>query len=211
MSDVAGNLGERWRHTTSRWLEYEGEMRVALLRAVLVAAFYSVQLLHFLVFAQRTAAEQTFHRQATYLAAIWFFVSLAVLVALSRQWLPRGLKYVTSGLDLVLLTAMAALGSGPASPLVYGFGLLIALAGLRGSVPLVWCVTVGAMLGYMGLVGVRDDHWFDSVHVTPPVEQMIVELTLAAMGVAISQLISVTRRVSDEMLARQLALEAQQP
>lgn len=209
MTEASGNLRNQWRHTTGRWLEYEGEMRVALLRVLLIAAFYAVQLLHFLVFSQRSEAEQIFHRQATYLAAAWFFVSLGVLVILSRQWLPSAMKYVTSGLDVSLLTAIAALGAGPASPLVFGFGLLIALAGLRGSLSLVWFMTLAAMLGYLSLVGLRDEHWFDAVHTTPLVEQCVVELSLAATGIAVGQLVRLPRRVSEEMLKLQMSLEEQ--
>ncbi|MGN6543700.1 MAG: hypothetical protein ACTHK7_01530 [Aureliella sp.] len=209
MDQASGEYENQWRYTTSRWLEYEGEVRAALVRVALVAAFYAVQLLHFLVFSERSPAEEIFHRQATYLAAAWFFVSLGVLVVLSRQWLPRGLKYITSGLDVALLTAVAGLGSGPASPMVFGFGLLIALAGLRGSVPLVWFVTLAAMLGYMALVGQRDEHWFDAVHTTPVVQQIVVELTLAVTGIVVGQLVRMPRRVSEEMLQRQRSLEEQ--
>lgn len=209
MGKASEDLRSQWRHTTSRWLEYEGELRAALLRVVLIAAFYAVQLLHFLVFSQRSETEQLFHRQATYLAAAWFFVSLGVLVALSRQWLPRGLKYATAGLDVVMLTGIAAIGNGPASPLVFGFGLLIALSGLRGSLPLVWFVTLAAMLAYMVLVGLRDEHWFDAVHATPLVEQIVVELSLASTGIVVGQLVRLPRRLGDEMLKLQLALGEQ--
>lgn len=210
MGEASGDLRASWRYTTSRWLEYEGELRVALLRVVLIALFYAVQLYHFLVLVERSEAEQVFHRQATYLAAAWFFVSLGVLVALSRHWLPRGMKYLTAGLDVVFLTAIAALGSGPASPLVFGYGLLIAMAGLRGSLPLVWFATLAAMLGYLGLVAMRDESWFDANHATPVVEQIVVQLTLAAMGIAIGQLVRLPRRVSEEMLKLQMALKESQ-
>lgn len=210
MDEASGDLRARWRHTTSRWLEYEGEMRVALLRVVLIALFYVVQLYHFLMLSDRSVAEQIFHRQATYLAAAWFFVSLGVLVALSRHWLPRSMKYLTAGLDVVFLTAIAALGSGPASPLVFGYGLLITQAGLRGSLPLVWFATLSAMVGYLALVAMRDDSWLDAHHVTPVIEQLVVQLTLAATGIVVGQLVRLPRRVSEEMLKLQMALEESQ-
>jgi hypothetical protein len=211
MSKPSEDLCAQWRYTTRRWLEYEGELRAALLRVLLIAAFYAVQLTHFLFLSQRSEAEQLFHRQATYLAAAWFFVSLGVLVALSRQWLPPGMKYVTAGLDVAMLTGIAALGTGPASPLVFGYGLLIVLAGLRGSVPLVWFVTLAAMIGYYGLVGLIDKHWFDAVHTTPLLEQIVVELSLAATGIAVGQLVRLPRRLGEEMLKLQSSLAEQRP
>ena len=193
---------DRWI-VVSRWLEYEGESRSALLRIVLVAAFYAAQLLHFAVFSERNETEQLFHRQATFVAAGWLFVSLAVLVALTRHWLPGWLKFVTVGIDLVLLTLLAALGSGAASPLVYVFWVVIALAGLRCNLALIWFGTIGAMAAYLILVGMRDPVWFDANHVTPPIDQLIVHLSLAAAGLVVGQLVRMMRQVTEEVFAQQ--------
>ena len=145
---------DRWL-VVSRGLEYEGESRAALLRVVLVAIFYGAQLLHFTVFAQPTEVEQIFHRQATLVAAGWLCVSLAVLVMLTRRWLPNGLKFATVGIDLILLTLLAALGSGPGSPRVYVYWVVIVLAGLRGNLALIWFGTIAAMASYLFLVAMR--------------------------------------------------------
>jgi hypothetical protein len=193
---------DRWR-VVSRWLEYEGELRAALLRIVLVAAFYCAQLLHFAVFSEPTAAQQEFHRQATFIAAGWLFVSLAVLVALTRHWLPSWLKFVTVAIDLVLLTLLATLGSGASSPLVFVYWVMIALAGLRGNLPLIWFGTVGAMGSYLILVAMRDPVWFDADHVTAPIEQMVVQLSLAAAGLIVGQLVRMVRQVSEDVFAHQ--------
>jgi hypothetical protein len=193
---------DRWL-IVGRRLEYEGELRAAFLRAVLVAAFYAAQLLHFSVFAQRTEAEQMFHRQSTYLAAGWLFVSLAVLVALTRHWLPSWLKYVTVGVDLSLLTLIAAIGSGPDSPIVVVFWVVIALAALRCNLGLIWFGTIGAMAAYLCLVGMRDQVWFDAEHETAPIEQVIVHLSLAGAGMVAGQLVRMMRQVTDEVFARQ--------
>lgn len=197
-----------WSHIASRWLEYEGELRVGLLRVLLVSAFYAAQLTHFLFLSDRSDADQLFHRQVTYLAAAWLFVSLVVLVGLSRQWLPFWLKYATAAFDLTLLTAMAAVGSGPTSPLVYVFGLLIALAGLRGSLKLIACATIGSMLAYCGLVGLADEKWFDANHATPPIVQMVVQLSLAATGIVVGQMVRMIRQVLGETVERQRLQQA---
>ncbi len=185
------------RRVVGRWLQYEGELRVAVMRVVLVATCYAAQLLHFLVFAERSDAAQQFHRQATYLAAAWLFVSLAVLVVLTRQWLPSWLKYVVHSLDVALLTLLAALGSGPQSPLVSFYFVLIALAALRGHLPLIWYGTLSAMVCYELLVGLKDPVWFDAAHTTPPIEQIMMQICLAATGIAIGQLVRMQRQVAD--------------
>ncbi len=143
-------------HVIGRWLEYEGEVRAGVLRVAFVTIFYAAELLHFGVFAERTEAVVTFHRQVTYVAAGWLFLSLAVLVAVTRNWLPSWIKFVTSGLDVTLLALVCAIGSGPASPLAMAFPLVVILAGLRGSQSLILATTLLAMVAYELLVGLRD-------------------------------------------------------
>ncbi len=192
---------KRWR-VVSRWLEYEGELRSAFLRIVLVAALYAAQLLHFAVFAERNEAEQLFHRQATFVAAGWLFVSLAVLVALTRHWLPGWLKFVSVAVDLILLTLLAALGSGVASPLVFVYWVVIALAGMRCNLALIWFAAIGSMAAYLVLVGMRDPVWFDANHVTAPIEQLVVHISLAAAGLIVSQLVRMMRQVTEEVFVQ---------
>ncbi len=191
---------DRWR-VVGRWLQYEGELRVAVMRVALVATCYAAQLLHFFWLAERTDAAQQFHRQATYLAAAWLFVSLAVLVVLTRHWLPTWLKYVAHSVDVALLTLLAALGSGPQSPLVSFYFVLIALAALRGHLPLIWYGTLSAMVCYELLVGLKDPVWFDAAHTTPPIEQIMMQICLAATGIAIGQLIRMQRHAADAFLS----------
>ena len=188
-------LDNRWR-LIERWMQYEGELRVALLRVGLVASCYSAQLLHYIVFSVRTEADQQFHRQATYLAAAWLFVSLAALVLLTRQWLPGWLKYCMQVSDLGLLTFIAALGSGPQSPLVLFYFVTIGLAGLRGNLPLVWVGALGSMVGYQLLVALQDPVWFDVLHTTAPIEQIMTQLSLAATGIAVGQFVRMQRQAA---------------
>src|SRR5688572_615489 len=116
-----------------RWQEYEGEGRANLLRIVAIGAFYAVQLAYFYQLAEPTAQQEQFHRSATALAVAWSLASLAVLLCLRRRVFPAALKFVSVGADIVMLTALASLGSGPQSPLVFVYFLVIVLAGLRFS------------------------------------------------------------------------------
>ena len=72
-------------------------------------------------------------------------VALGVLLCLRGRIFPAALKYISIACDVVLVTATASLGSGPNSPLVLVYFLIIALATLRFSLPLIWCTTIGSI------------------------------------------------------------------
>ncbi|MEM7478285.1 MAG: hypothetical protein AAF483_25130 [Planctomycetota bacterium] len=72
-------------HVTQRWQAFEGELRAAIIRAGLILTFYSVQLLHYFAFSERTETEISFHREITFICVVWLLVSLAVLVALRQR------------------------------------------------------------------------------------------------------------------------------
>jgi hypothetical protein len=204
----------KWRqHVTGRWLEYEGELRAAVLRASLIVAFYLVQLVHYLGYSSQDEAAVQFHRQATYLTAAWLFASLAVLVMLSRQYLPSALKYATSFTDVVLLTMMAFAGSGPASPLVMAYLLLIVMAGLRGSLKLIWSTTLACAAGYIVLVVMQRGEIQSAAPVgqVRPIEWMVALLSIASTGVVTGQLVRMLRQVVSEVCIRQLTAPANEP
>jgi hypothetical protein len=196
-----------WR-ITQRRSELEGELRAAVLRVLLVSVLYAIQLLHFNVFAERTAADVAFQRSATVLAVAWLLLSLLVAVALARHWFPPGLKYLTTACDLALLTAAAALGSGAHSPVVVVYFLVIAMAVLRSSLRLIWFATLGAMAGYWGLVGFTDASWFDAEHAVAPVEQAVKLVSLGATGIVLGQSVRAQRAVAARFADRQQFVEA---
>lgn len=193
-----------------RWQEYAGEARANLLRIVAVGAFYIVELVNYYVIGQQGEAYQSFHRTATAVAVAWTLLSLGVLLCLRRQIFPPALKYISTAGDIVLLTclAMAVEGptAGPNSPLVFIYFLIIALAGLRFNLALVWCATIGCMIAYLSLVAAIDrrDHgqWFDKDHAVPPIEQLMMLLSLAIVGVIVGQIIRRVRAIAEEFSER---------
>lgn len=185
-----------------RWQEYEGEGRANLLRILAIGAFYALQLLQHHVLIQPTEADRVFHRLATAMAAAWIGLALAVAVCLRRQFLPAGLKYVTTAGDILFLTCLAAAGAGPASPLILGYYLILVLAALRFSLGLVRFATVGCLLGYLATVAVKDSRWFDDQHVVPVVQQLVTMLSLGLTGVVLGQVIRRVRYLADELVAR---------
>jgi hypothetical protein len=198
MSAAAALDSERPWFILSRWQQYEGEGRTNLLRVLAIAGYYTVHLTTYLSLAERAPEDQQYHRLVTLIAAAWLFLSLGVLVALQRQYFPAALKYVTSGVDLLLLTAVAWLGNGPQSPVVLGYFVIVAAAGLRFSLPLVWTTTLAAMGGYLALVAAKDRTWFDPIHDTPVAQQLTMHLSLALTGIVLGQVLRRFRSAAEE-------------
>lgn len=201
-SSSATSAADRQWYIVGRWQEYEGEARANLVRVLAVIAFYVVQLVHFYGYSNRNAAETAFHTRTTAIAAAWTILAVAILFVLRAHMFPAAIKYISSACDLVLLTAVAALAAGPSSVFVRAYPVIIVLAALRFSLPLVWFCTLGSIIGYMALVGMRDEVWFDANHAVPPTEQAITLLSLALTGIVLGQVIRRVRTVSDDYASR---------
>ncbi len=195
-------------HIASRWQEFEGEMRSAVLRSILVGSFYTIQLIHYLTLESVGDADRIFHRQVTFAAIAWLFLSMSVLIALRGGFMPPSLKYITTGIDLSLLTLLAWLSHGPNSPLVMALFLVQALASIRFRLGLIWFATLGAMTCYMLLVGSVDTVWFDSNHDTPVLTQAITLCSLASTGIVLGQLVRTPRRMAKAFLERAVHMKS---
>lgn len=203
---------ERQWYIVERWQEYEGEGRANLLRILAIGVFYFVELVNYHWLAPGAADPDftSYHQKVTALAVAATMVSLAVLLCLRLQVFPAFLKYVSTGCDLLLLTALASVdhgkGSlapdGPESPLVLVFFLVLVLASLRFSLGLIWFATLGSMAGYMALVGLADKKWFDVDHVVPPVTQLITVLSLALTGIVLGQVVRRAKSLAEEYEVR---------
>ena len=134
--------------------EYEGERRANLLRAAVVALFYLVELVNrygvplgpFALSPQADVGPE-FHRSVTILTMAWLVCAWGVHALLRERIFPSGLKYLTTAVDAALLTAVLAVADGPKSPLVCGYLLAVALAGLRMHLPLVRFAAAASLLG----------------------------------------------------------------
>ncbi len=190
-------LDRQW-YIVGRRQEYEGEARANLFRVIAVAGFYAVQLVNFSFLSSHTAANLAFQRTITLVCAAWLFIALAVLVAQLRKFFPPLLKHFSVCADLLLVTATCSAGSGPASPLVFVFFLIIAMAALRFSLSLIWTTTTGAIACYLFLLGQADSSWFDDVHVIPVVNQMVIMLCMALTGIVLGQMIRRVRWMANQ-------------
>lgn len=185
----------------SRWQEFSGEARANLLRVLAIIVFYAIQLWQRPGTPHGTTPE--FHRQATLVAVAWSLVALAVLLCLQRRIFPQFLKYGVTAFDVALLTALAAFAGGPSSPLIHIYYLIIALAALRASVGLTWFSTLASMLGFEAIVGSADAKWFDAVHTTPVVNQLLMLACLALTGIVIGQVVRQQRSLAEAFCERQ--------
>ena len=132
-------------------------------------------------------------------------VALATFVCIRRQFLPPALKFVTTACDLVLLTAVLAVGDGPRSPMLVGYFLIIALAALRLSLRLVSMATLGAMAGYIFLLGYVK-YYVDAERAAtmsvPRYYELIALVSLALSGIILGQLICQVRTMAEDFSRR---------
>jgi hypothetical protein len=218
-SNVAGQRppAERQWFIVGRWQEFEGEGRANLLRVVGLVCFYAVELVNYyglhLGFLQMPAVvTRPFHLAVTFLTLAWAMVCLAVLLCRQAHYFPSGLKFLSTGADLVLLTSVLTLGDGPRSPLVAGYFLVVVAAALRFSLPLVWFATAGAVAGYLFLLayarwfaGRELDVWLDQAArdlTVPRYHQVIVVMALVLTGVIVGQVIRRVRSLAEAYAVR---------
>ncbi len=185
---------DRHWHIVQRWQEYSGESRAAFIRVAGIGIFYAVELLNYhglsagpFSWPKLASADATHHVRVTTLAGAWIMVAVAVMLCLERRIFPPWLKYVATGADMLLLSLVLMMTGGAGSPLVAAYFLLIALAGLRFSLHLVWCATAGCAVGYL----LQFVNWFpqtDKVAV-PRHDQAITLLALILMGVIVGQMV----------------------
>jgi hypothetical protein len=206
---VPGSEDRPW-YIVGRWQEYQGEARANLLRLAAVAAFYAIELIHYygvdLGFIQLPKVRyQAFHETVTAIAAAWVMLGVGVHVWLRVHVLPTALKFVSTGLDVLLLTLLLMVADGPRSPLIVGYFLIPVLAGLRFQLRLVWFATVGAMLGYIWLLGWAV--WIESARNVrvPRYHELIFLTALAMSGIMQGQVIRRVKALAAEY-ARRLAM-----
>ncbi len=209
---LAGADDRAW-YIIGRWQEYRGEARANLLRVAAIAAFYAIELINYygvdLGFIQiPKVRDAPFHRTVTAIAAAWVLLGVGVHLWLRMRLMPEALKYVSTGLDVVLLTLLLMVADGPRSPLVAGFFLIPAMATLRFRLRLVWFATAAAMLGYAWLLGWAV--WIEGTRDVrvPRYHELIVLTALALTGIIQGQVIRRVKALAAEYARRQEAAGA---
>jgi len=212
---TSSDTSARAWYIVSRWQEFQGEMRANLLRILCVLALYSTHLVnhYFLIDAEGREKQFEFHKAITILCSGWVFVALGVQVCLRRQWLPAAMCYVTTGADILLVTLAANLGPGPNSPAVFGYFLVIVLAGLRFQVVLLWCASLGCVFGYLALLALGHPAWFaaaETARTVPRIEEAVVIVSLLLCGIIVGQIVRQAPNMAGEYVERMAVLEDQE-
>jgi hypothetical protein len=206
--------GRSW-YITCRWQEFQAEGRANLLRIAAVGAFYLVELAHYhgidfgLVQLHQEAQLARFHQAITALVVAWTALSMGVLLCLQRRVFPAVLKYISTGGDLLLLTCVLLAASGPASPMVAGYFVILAVAALRFSLPLVRCATAGAVAGYLIVLG--HARWYAPDTQVPRSSQMLTLVALVLAGVVLGQVVRQAHCVAEEYRRRAAHSGGNQP
>jgi hypothetical protein len=204
---LPGNADRSW-YIVGRWLEYEGESRANVLRLIAIAAFYVVELINYHglswgAIEMPQVVDRKFHMTVTSLAVAWTLVGLIVLYCQSHHFFHTAIKYISTGLDVVFLTFVLVVASGPQSPLLVGYFLLIALSALRFNLPLVWFTTLSSMAGYIVLTGYAK--WYATGSRVPRYHQLITLLALALLGIIVGQVIRRVRGIAADYAQRAVA------
>lgn len=204
---------------TQRWQAYDAEARANLLRIIAVGAFYLVHLwtyfssqgrlphFAFLQLADVGEISKQFHVVVTLLAAAWAMLALGILLCLQQRVFPRWLPYFSTGCDIVILTSIICVADGPRSALVVGYLLILVLAALRLSLPLVRFATAACALAYVFVLGCAK--WPDSFgldklnpHLAdvriPRYQQFIMLLAITLAGIMLGQIVRRVRYLAVE-------------
>jgi hypothetical protein len=213
LSSISSNADRNW-FIAQRWQAYEAESRANLLRIFAIGVFYLVHLWSyfgsqgwlpnygFLQIAESGEISKRFHLLVTLVAVAWAMLALGILLALQHRIFPRWLPYFSTGCDIMLLTSIVCLGGMARSPLVVGYFLVLILATLRLSLPLIWFATAGSGLAYLCVLGCVK--WPESSSLSQSLGQNAAELSvpryhelimLVAIVMAGVMLGQITRRV----------------
>jgi len=189
---------------------YRGEERANFMRVLAVACFYAIELINYhgldlgvVAFQQVEGVDQTFHAAVTALTVAWIASAVAVMILMRSRRFPPALKYVTTSVDIVLLTAILLIADGPKSPLVIAYFVVLAGAPLRLSAPLVRYTTLAAVAGYVVLIG---DAWLRRPEMqVPRYQQLMTLLALVLAGLALAQLMKSLREAAEAYAERKEA------
>lgn len=187
------------------WKPINAEQRVNLVRIFGIVGFYLVHFWHItaLSFSGDLAAsadgrvEQAVVNQLQFNVSIlcfgWLMQAVAIHLMIARRNVPTWLPKLATAGDLVWLTLLLCLSTGPGGPMVVGYFLIIMLSGIRFDLRLVRTTTVSAMLGYLVLLGATrwplgmlEDVKLQSV---PPYHEIMILVAMVVSGIIIGQIV----------------------
>lgn len=200
---------ERAWIATARWTELRGELLANAIRLAGAGGFYAIHLLDYYVWSDPAARDAVFHRRATLIAIVAVALGAAVMLLLRKQFFPAWLKYVSTGVDLLLITFLAAFGSKLGSPIVYAYFALLGVAAIRMRPGLISFTTVGGVIGMLTLYSISGEtpEAVDIRWSIRPVDLAGMLLALGLLGAALGQTVRQAKRVCREYAARAALIE----
>ena len=117
-----------------------------------------------------------YHVRIMSIIGIWVAVSFLFQHMLHHHSLADFARFAWSATDAILLTLLLAVTKGPLGPLVIGYPLLVAAAGLFFRVRLVWFVTISCLVSYSVLLLLHPEE------ARPPHYPVIFAAVLAVLG-----------------------------
>lgn len=201
--------------------QYEAELRVNVVRIVAVATFYLIHLLHYRATLGDSSVWKFFgldagvglsaaqHTAVTSLVLAWLMSAVIVQQFVQSRLLPPWLMYASTAADLCFLTGALTLSSGAASPLVVGYFLVVLMSGLRFDLRLVRATTVGAIAGYLFLlgcarwpVGLLQEH---PLPLVPRYQQLMLTAALVLAGTLVGQWLRHARKLAEDLVEQTTA------
>jgi hypothetical protein len=139
-----------------------------------------------------------FHWKVSSLIGIWAVGSLVCQQFQGNRRWSTAVQFLWGGLDAAILLSALLVGNGVASPLVVGYWLLIAGAGLWFRVRFVWFMTILSLVSYGVLVWdfyarrTQLQQGFDTRYD----RHVIVAVSLVILGTVVSYLVQRVRDLS---------------
>lgn len=195
---------DRSWYITERWQQFEGEARANQLRILAIGSFY---LIHLWNYFSSASVDTRFHLQVSLLALAWCVTAVAIHLALRARFFPNWLPYASTVLDVVFLTSVLCISTGARSALVLGYLLIISLAALRFSLPLVRTATIASLIGYVCLLGCAK--WPETFNLNTTIDLRVPRhhqlLTLAGIalgGIIVGQVVRRARSLAEDYARR---------
>ncbi|MGB4708568.1 MAG: hypothetical protein WBH50_24000 [Fuerstiella sp.] len=126
--------------------------RINLIRMVAVLMFFALVVWDVYSSDLPTSEQMAHLKSVTRICAAWMLLAAAVFTSLMMKVFPPIINYLTTIGDVLLLTAVAALGLGAAGNLILGYFLIVAASFLRFSLPLIVFTWLLSIFGYLILV-----------------------------------------------------------
>jgi hypothetical protein len=183
----------------------EAELRVNLIRMLAIAGFYFVHFLHvyspgwgsdfagIIGFATNQPVDPNVHIAVSIIAFGWLMLAFAVQFIAQQQRSTYWLALFSTLGDLVFLTSILALSTGPKGPMVAGYFLIVMLAGLRFDLRLIRVTTLVTIVAYIALLGVAK--WPSQmsmqmgIETVPRYHQIMTVVALAFAGGIMGQVV----------------------